>query len=112
MKTYYGIPERTEQGGFLVEVIDSVMNAIKIQRTLSPAPSQKLYNHSPNGFNWGYGGSGPAQLSLALLLDVTKDEERSLRHYQKFKFQVVASWPTGKPWTYTEEELLHWLESS
>jgi len=31
----------------------------------SPAPRSDLRNHSPNGFEWGYSGSGPAQLALA-----------------------------------------------
>ena len=35
---------------------------------LDPKPSQRAYNHSPDGFNWGYAGSGPAQLALAILL--------------------------------------------
>ena len=26
-----------------------------------------LVNHSPTGFEWGYGGSGPAQLAVAML---------------------------------------------
>lgn len=33
-------------------------------------------NHSPTGHEWGYGGSGPAQLALDLLLDATHDDER------------------------------------
>jgi hypothetical protein len=28
-----------------------------------------LVNHSPTGFSWGYAGSGPAQLALAILAD-------------------------------------------
>lgn len=32
-------------------------------------PKLKLVNHSPTGFSWGYGGSGPAQLALAILAD-------------------------------------------
>lgn len=33
-------------------------------------PTRKeVYNHSPTGLEWGYGGSGPAQLSLAMLCD-------------------------------------------
>jgi Family of unknown function (DUF6166) len=28
-------------------------------------PRLDLWNHSPTGFEWGYGGSGPAQLALA-----------------------------------------------
>ena len=26
-----------------------------------------LFNHSPTGFEWGYAGSGPVQLALAIL---------------------------------------------
>jgi hypothetical protein len=56
---------------------------------LDPKPSQKLVNHSPDGFSWGYSGSGPAQLALALLLHFsTKDF--ALANYQQFKFDVVA----------------------
>jgi hypothetical protein len=35
---------------------------------LFPAESQKIRNHSPDGWNWGYGGSGPAQTALGLCL--------------------------------------------
>lgn len=30
-------------------------------------PRNDLANHSPDGFEYGYGGSGPAQLALAIL---------------------------------------------
>ncbi len=30
-------------------------------------PRFDVRNHSPSGFEWGYGGSGPAQLALAIL---------------------------------------------
>jgi uncharacterized protein (DUF2249 family) len=33
-----------------------------------------LRNHSPDGGEWGYHGSGPAQLSLALLAGTTDDD--------------------------------------
>ena len=59
---------------------------------LDPGPSQALYNHSPDGFAWGYGGSGPSQLALALLLYFT-DKEFALSHYQDFKFDVIAKLP-------------------
>jgi len=39
---------------------------------------------------WGYGGSGPAQLALALLLDYTDDEEVALAEYKAFKTEVVS----------------------
>lgn len=75
---------------------------------LSPVPSQKLRNHSPDGFQWGYSGSGPAQLALALLLDVTSRPEMAQAHYQNFKFHMVASW--GEEWSITSQEILEWLK--
>ena len=30
-------------------------------------PRLDLFNHSPTGFEWGYFGSGPAQLALAIV---------------------------------------------
>jgi len=59
---------------------------------LDPAPSQKVWNHSPDGFNWGYGGSGPAQLALAIMLKLTGKHDG----YQDFKFRFVAGLPQGK----------------
>jgi hypothetical protein len=74
---------------------------------LDPGPSLKVWNHSPTGFEWGYGGSGPAQLALAILLDVTGDAELAQDHYQRFKAQHVAGW--GSSWSITEAEVRAWL---
>ncbi|MFC4452006.1 DUF6166 domain-containing protein [Halorussus aquaticus] len=60
------------------------------EERLTPEQSLKVANHSPSGFEWGYGGSGPAQLALALLLDYTDDEAVALAHYTKFKNEVVS----------------------
>lgn len=57
---------------------------------LSPTESQRIINHSPDGFNWGYGGSGPAQLALALMLLVLP-KEKAIQHYQDFKWEVIAA---------------------
>jgi hypothetical protein len=56
---------------------------------LDPRPSQKCRNHSPDGFNWGYGGSGPAQLALAIMLKLTGKADG----YQDFKWSVIAPLP-------------------
>ncbi len=52
-------------------------------------PRLDLRNHSPDGFEWGYGGSGPAQLALALLADATGDDALALRCYSRFKEEIV-----------------------
>jgi hypothetical protein len=56
---------------------------------LSPKKSQALMNHSPDGFSWGYSGSGPAQLALAILLEVT-DENTAVLAHQEFKSEEIA----------------------
>lgn len=77
-------------------------------KRLYPDLSLSVYNHSPDGFNWGYGGSGPAQTALALLLDVTRDPDMSVRHHQTFKSQFVAGW--GDQWEITSADILAFLE--
>jgi len=76
---------------------------------LNPSWSQKVWNHSPDGFQWGYGGSGPSQLALAILLDVTGDEERSVRLHQDFKWDKIAQ--LDDSFVLTVDEIHDWLAS-
>jgi hypothetical protein len=68
-------------------------------------PRLDLFNHSPTGFEWGYGGSGPAQLALAILADALGDEERALHLHQKFKFAVIGKLP-HESWGLTHTEVM------
>jgi len=67
------------------------------QEQLTPERSLELANHSPSGFEWGYGGSGPAQLALALLLDYTDDEDIALAEYMELKTEVVSQLECPEP---------------
>lgn len=91
-----------------------------------------LWNHSPTGFNWGYGGSGPAQLALAILafhFNNNKDfaEEtcvaKKIKYpnyyntvgdglavllHQQFKFAVIAHLDQGKDWVLTTRQIRDW----
>ena len=60
-------------------------------RPLDPVRSQQVRNYSAGGFEWGYGGSGPAQLALALLLEAGLPDEVAKAHCQTFKWDVFAS---------------------
>jgi hypothetical protein len=51
-----------------------------------------VWNHSPDGFNWGYGGSGPSQLALAVLLELVP-EEQAIKAYQDFKRDIISHLP-------------------
>jgi len=74
---------------------------------LSPIKSQQVYNHSPDGFSWGYNGSGPAQLALALLLEATNEDE-AIKFYQSFKFDIISDMPEN--FALPAEQIYEYLE--
>jgi hypothetical protein len=77
-----------------IKDVDRFVVNIVSGKKLNLEASLKVVNHSPTGFCWGYAGSGPAQLALALLLDYFNgDRERALSLYQDFKFKVIARLP-------------------
>jgi hypothetical protein len=83
MKRYIG--ERTPDGCQVV-----VVDPSNPDRSYLLPPRHDLRNHSPDGFEFGYAGSGPSQLALALLADALGDDERAERLYQDFKFKVIT----------------------
>jgi hypothetical protein len=86
-------------------------------------PRNDIYDHSPTGVAWGYGGSGPAQLALAILADLFTDGKnppyqrpewdkepdttynRVLGLYQDFKFAVIARLPMDSGWELTDQQV-------
>jgi hypothetical protein len=62
-----------------------------------------LLSASPSGFEWGYGGSDPAQLAIAILAHAY-DDEFACEHYQEFKGAVVANLSEDR-WTLRTSEL-------
>jgi hypothetical protein len=58
-------------------------------RAITPAESLKVREHSTD-FEAGYGGSGPAQLALAIMLEVLSDKEAE-KYYQRFKWKYIAN---------------------
>jgi hypothetical protein len=72
-------------------------------------PRLDLWNHSPTVFEWGYGGSGPAQLALALLADHLANDDVAITLYQDFKRAVVALLP-HRGWTLTSQQIQHTVE--
>lgn len=69
-------------------------------------PRYDLRNHSPDGFEWGYPGSGPAQLALAILADALEDDGRALELYQNFKIAAIATLPRDAIWTMSREAVI------
>jgi len=81
----------------------------KDKQPFTPERSLKVRNHSPDGFEWGYNGSGPAQLALALLLDVV-GPRLAQRYYQQFKRERVAQW--GENWYVTDQQIKEWVHEA
>lgn len=67
-----------------------------------------LANHSPEGFEWGNGGSGPAQLALAILADHLNDDQRALTLYPLFIWTAIAELPSNQ-WSISAEEIDQFL---
>jgi len=95
-------------GGCRVKVLTIKSGVVVNSRMLH----QRYVRHSPDGFQWGYGGSGPADLALNMLIDflsLGNDFEQAVKSaeslYQSFKDKVIAAQPdrlhiTGKEIAY------------
>ncbi len=59
---------------------------------------------------WGYAGSGPAQLALALAADVLGDDDKAQYVYQKLKFKLAGGLP-HEGWVLTEGRIRSAIEA-
>jgi hypothetical protein len=69
---------------------------------------QRIVRHSPTGFAWGYGGSGPADLALNIL-SVFIGQEAAESLYQDFKWKFIAPLPF-RGGTIPRETILNWVK--
>lgn len=91
---------------------NSTAGSIERDGTSSPLnPRHDLRNHSPDGFSYGYHGSGCAQLALAILADALADATRAQKLYQDFKRAVVARAPQEEDFEISEEAVLGWVKA-
>jgi hypothetical protein len=73
------------------------------------APCNNVINHSPDGFEWGYLGSGPAQLALALCMDALDgDRARAIKVYQPFKEEHIAP-IDGNEFSFTADQVRRYI---
>ena len=76
-------------------------------------PRYDLQNHSPTGFAWGYAGSGPSQLALAILADHCHagNNEFVLKHYVEFRRTMIEGMECGTPFELSTDEVADALAS-
>jgi Family of unknown function (DUF6166) len=98
MKTYHG--RRTHDGC-----------SVQVREGSRPArfldPRLDLCSHSPTGFEWGYPGSGPAQLALAILADFLGDDTRAIALHQEFKWDHISQ-IAGHEFCISDDVLERW----
>ena len=76
---------------------------------LSLAKSLQVIDHSSEGFEWGHSGRGPAQLSAAILYEVTSNADMARQYYQLFLSDYVKDW--GCTFEINEFQVNKWLQS-
>lgn len=110
MKTYHGY-RQMECGNDGTPISSRCIVTVTVNGHKRPLrPRNDIRDHSPAGFEWGYGGSGPAQLSLALVADCCGREMAVPPIYQRVK-RLVASLPHDG-WTMTEEQVREAVEEA
>ena len=67
-------------------------------------------NHSPCGFEWGYLGSGPAQLALAMCTELV-GPVRAQRVYQHVKERLIAPL-SGDDWLMSGDDVRRAIEDA
>ena len=118
MKKYRG--KRTQET-VTVEVVRDDTHGRKHARNLRHIPF-----HSPTGLSWGYEGSGPADLALAILVDYLKERpprtgwlagekfarwsvhSTAFKHHQYFKRDFITKF--ADEWELTDTQIQAWLE--
>lgn len=85
-----------DEDGYLVPVVSGV--------------EHEWVYHSPTGFEWGYSGSGPAELALNILIKFV-DRETAFRLHQKFKEEFIAPMPEEGGEIY-HKDILKWIEEN
>ena len=107
---YRGIPESEDWphvGLVMRERLDHEGKPIGRAKVLNP------WKYGSDGFAWGYSGTGPSALALAILHDATDDrawaEERG--RYHQFKEAFIATLNDG-PWTIESAAVLFWAKDN
>jgi hypothetical protein len=86
-------------------------------------PLRHVSYHSPSGFEWGYGGSGPADLALSILSHYFNERylntaylkkygsrtSQAWLYHQRFKWDFVSKWEK-REWMISSEEIAGWLK--
>lgn len=78
-------------------------------------PLKHFCRHSPDGFEWGYGGSGPSDTALSIMVNYFNHRGmenavgRADLCYQDFKWEFIANAPEDG-FVISEKQIEDWLK--
>lgn len=80
---------------------------VRVERggVVRPLPLRNDLRNGAPAFEWGYPGSGPNQLALALAADVLGDDDAALKHHERLK-PIVEALSQQQDWELSETEIL------
>ncbi len=92
--------------------------AVSILKGRVVTPLFHIEYHSPDGFEWGYAGSGPADTALAILADYFGEDpvqalqpsSKAFLLHQHFKDHFLVRVPKNS-FVIKTQEILDWVES-
>ena len=102
---WIGYAGQREDGRCRVFIVESPENGEL--KKLRPLPH--VVRHSPDGFEWGYGGSGPADLALSLLTHAV-GERLADKHYQTLKREYIATLIRESGFSLRQGTLRDWVK--
>lgn len=72
-------------------------------------PRLNIFNHSRDGFDWGYTGSAPLQLAFAILCEIG-DVDFAKQYKSDFAKDVVSQLK-GRDWVLEAADVLEWINA-
>ncbi len=89
--------------------LDQVQASVVVLESTGVRALEHHVRHSPTGFEWGYVGSGPAELARCILIEhYFAAGEPKVECYQQFKRQVIAKLDRSAPWSISDAQITAW----
>ena len=113
--TYHGKRAPRHRSGGLPRVLSVTFTEASADSHEEPERQElplrlDLWEHSPSGFDWGYGGSGPAQLAVAILAHATGDDAFARGRHQDYKWAIINRLPT-QDFILHGDRVLRWVKA-
>ena len=107
--SYQTAPQRTPPGQWIYAGHRQPLRLCKHASQAQVATRDGRLLDPAADFNWGYGGTGPAKLAHAVLLDYTGNPDIADRWAVQFKEDIIAGLPDR--WQFTGAHIERWLRA-